>query len=219
MFTLDEYSVQKQTEELGTVISRVAAMSGTIREALTGRQSLPCEEFVKGCRELIEEIAFVSAREDEQMFGAPMEDRRPVFRYQAVLAHLQLMAATLASLAEELEKQLRDRIRLAGAPLDHADTLFMQQQMILCTLQEALRTGEAVHLRAVCKACQGSLRLGERLAAEQEKPVPRGGTLPLFLKLPDLMRTLLHHEQEMTKLLVRWKGLTKAGPAPAPQPQ
>lgn len=213
---LDESSVHKQTEELGTMISRVAAMSGTIREALTGRQSLPGGDFVKGCNELIEEIAFISVREDEQMFGAPMEDRRPVFRYQGILVHLQLMAATMVSLAKELEMQLRDGISLAGTALDHADTLFTQQQMILCTLQEAIRTGDAVHLRAVCKACQESLRLCEHCAAERGKPMPRGGSPPLFLKLLDLMCSLVHHEQEIVKLLVRWKGPTKADPALAP---
>ena len=213
MFMLDESSVHKQTEELGTMISRVAAMSGTIREALTGRQSLPGEDLVKGCNELIEEIAFISVREDEQMFGAPMDDRRPVFRYQGILAHLQLMAATMATLAEELEKQLRDGITLAGTALDHADTLFTRQQMILCTLQEAIRTGDTAHLRAVCMACQESLRLGERCAAEQGRPTPRGAPVPPFLKLLGLTRSLVHHEQEIVKLLVRWKGPTKADPA------
>ena len=216
MFMLDESSVHKQTEELGAMISRVATMSGTIREALTGRQSLAGGDFVKGCNELIEEIAFISAREDEQMFGAPIESRRPVFRYQGVLARLQLIAATMVPLAEELERGLRDGISLDGAALDHADTLFTQQQMILCTLQEAIQTCDTAHLRAVCKACQELLRLGERCAAEQGKPVLRGGSVPLFLKLLDLMGSLVRHEQAIVKLLVRWKGSTKGDPALAP---
>ena len=195
--------VNEQAKELGTMVSRVAAMSGTVREALTGR-SLTGGDLVQEANDLIEEIAFTLARKDEEMFGEPIESRRPVFRYQGILTHLQIVAATMASLVEEQQKRVRDGIALSGNALDHTDLLFTHQEMILCTLKEAIRSGERAHLRAVCRACRELSHFSRQWAAEQERRNSEPGA-SLFLKTLELLRELVYHEREIVKLLVRWR--------------
>ena len=196
--------VNEQTKELGTMVSRVAAISGTVRETLAGRKTLTGGDLVQEANNVIEEIAFTLAREDEEMFGEPIESRRPVFRYQGILTHLQIVAATMASLVDEQQKRLRDGISLSGNAQDHADLLFTHQEMILCTLKEAIRSGDRAHLRAVCRACQELTHFSRQWAAEQERLNSEPGS-SLFLKTLELLHELLYHEREIVKLLVRWQ--------------
>lgn len=198
--------VNEQTKELGMMVSRLAAMSGTVREALTSRNSQAGEDLLTDSKDLIEEIAFTLAREDERMFGEPLESRRPVFRYQSILAHLQIVAKTMANLVEERQKRLRDGVSLYGNALDHTEILFTHQEMILCTLKETIRSGDRSHLRAVCRACKELTRFSEQWAAEHEKRTTRGDGASLFLKTQELLRSLVHHEREIVKHLLRWRG-------------
>lgn len=208
--------VNEQTKELGTMVSRVAAMSGTVRESLTGRKSLTGGDLVKEANDLIEEIAFTLAREDEEMFGEPIESRRPVFRYQGILTHLQIVAATMASLVDEQQKRFRDGISLSGNALDHTDLLFTHQEMILCTLKEAIRSGDRAHLRAVCRACQELTHFCRQWAAEHERRRASDPGASLFLKTLELLHELVRHEREIVKLLVRWQ-CTASDQSPLPR--
>jgi Na+/phosphate symporter len=143
------------------------------------------------------------------MIGRSIKSRRRVFRYQSILSHLKIVTATISSLVEEQQKLFSGKFSLSENAVEQAAILFTQQEMILCTLEESIKTGEEMHLRAVCSACNEFIRICRQSANEHEKRVEKGLCLPVsaphFLTILDGMRSLVHHEQEIVKLLVRWK--------------
>ena len=209
MAVLEESSMQEQAEELSIIISRLATILGTIREGFKHLKSLPGDDLVKQLQDLLEEIAFSTVREDEAMIGRAIKSRSRVFRYQSILSHLKIVTATISSLVEEQQKLFSGKFSLSEKAVEQTDILFTQQEMILCTLAETIRTGDELHLRAVCSACNEFIRICRQSTNEHEKRVGKGLCLPAsatyFLTILDGMRSLVHHEQEIVKLLVRWK--------------
>jgi Na+/phosphate symporter len=214
---LNESSVEEQKEELSMITCKLAALSGAVRETFIRRKTLPGDDLVKRLHDLIEEIAFTAVREDEQMTGKPLRSRKPLLIHQSTLTHLHIITATMVKLVEELQKQVEDGISFPETDIAQADNLFTQQEMILCTLEEAIRSGDERHLRAVYRACGELIRICRHSATEHEKCVEQGLCLPgaalSFLTILDLMRLLGHHELETVKLLIRWKGKSRAVPA------
>lgn len=209
MAMLEETSNQGQAEELTFIISRLATIFGTIREGFKHLKNSPSDELVKQLHDIIEETAFSTVREDEAMIGRSIKSRRRVFCYQSILSHLKIVTATILSLVEEQQKLFCGKFSLSEKAVEQTDILFTQQEMILCTLEESIRTGEEMHLRAVCSACKEFIRICRQSTNEHEKRVVKGLCLPVsatyFLTILDGMRSLVHHEQEIVKLLVRWK--------------
>lgn len=206
----EEPSFRVQTEELCMTVSRLATVIGEIREAFVRQKTLPDENVAKQLHDLLEEIAFTAVREDEQMIGVPMRIRRPSLRYQSILTHLQIVTSAMISLISELEKQFGRKLPLSGLAVEQTDTLFTHQGMILCTIEEAIRTGDQGHLRTACRACSEFASLCRQSSTEHEKCFSRGlccllDSALFFLKILDLMRSLVHHEREIIKLLVRWR--------------
>ena len=209
MTMLKELSNQEQAEELSFIVSRLATILGTIREVFIHLKSSPSDELIKQLQDIIEEIAFSTVREDAAMIGRPINRRRRVFRYQSILSHLKIVTATISSLVEGHQKMFSGKFSLSEKAVEQTDILFTQQEMILCTLEESIRAGEEMHLRAVCSACNEFIRICRQSTKEHEKRVGKGLCLPAsatyFLTILDGMRSLVHHEQEIVKLLVRWK--------------
>lgn len=201
-------TLQEQRKELEMITCALAAMAGTVREAFVRCKDLPRDSLMKELHGLIEEIAFTAVREDETMLGRPLRDRKHLHIYQSTLTHLHIMITTMLRMVEEMPNRLGED-PFPEQDIALAKVLFTQQEMILCTLEEAIRSGAAAHLRAVCGACTEMTRLCRRSATEHEKCVEQGLCLPdaalRFLTILDVMRLLAHHEQEMVKLVVRWK--------------
>ncbi len=196
------------------IIDRVAAILGRARDAFFRRKALPGEDFGKELHDLIEEIAFTAVREDERVIGMPVRSRGRTFRYQSILTHLHMVIATIVSLVEELHEQTGEGTSLCEKAVEETDLLLAQQEMILCTLGEAVRSGHGGHLHAVCRGCRELLRICRKSATAHERRAAGGLCLPgeamLFLTILDRMRSLVHHEEETVRLLVRWKGTGRA---------
>ncbi len=203
-------SAQEQSEELGMIIGRLAAMLGIVKEAFIRRKPLPDVDLIKKLHDLVEEIAFTTVREDEQMLGTPLRSRKPVFIYQSILTHLHIMITTSISLVDELQIQHRVKPCFSEAAFQQTGLLFTQQEMILCTLEETVRSGDEVHLRTVCRACSELSRICKQTASEHEQRIANGLCQPEsalhFLTTLDLLLLLVHHEQATVKLLLRWTG-------------
>lgn len=201
-------TLQEQKNELEMITCRLAAMAGTIRESFVRCKDLPRDNLVKELHGLIEEVAFTVVREDEAMLGMPLRDRKHLHIYQSTLTHLHILITTMIRMVQEMPNRVEED-PFPEHDIALANVLFTQQEMIFCTLEEAIRSGDAAHLRAVCGACTEMIRLCRRSAAEHEKCVEQGLCLPgaalRFLTILDVMRLLAHHEQEMVKLVVRWK--------------
>lgn len=209
MTLLKELSNQEQAEELSFIISRLATIIGIIRDGFIHLKSSPGDELIKQLQDIIEETAFSTVREDVAIIGIPIKSRRRVFRYQSILSHLKIVTATISSLVEEQQKLFSGKFSLSENAVEQTGILFTQQEMILCTLEESIKTGEEMHLRAVCSACNDFIRICRQSTNEHEKRVWKGLCPPAsatyFLTTLDGMRSLVHHEQEIVKLLVRWK--------------
>lgn len=210
MTSQEELSELTQKEELIMIISKLSAQLASVRAAFSRNKELPVENLEKQLRDLTEEIAFTAVRADEHLPGEPLRNRKSMFLYQSILSHLQIVVNLITALVEQLQKQLNDEISFYEKAVNQTDLLFTRQEMTLCTLEEAIRTGEEGHLRTVCVACNDLIRLCQRTAAIHEKCVLQGhcnpNTARHFLKFLDLMRMLVHHERETVRLLVRWKG-------------
>jgi Na+/phosphate symporter len=208
--TIHELSVQAQRDELVAIIGKLSASLATVRDAFSHNRELPVDHLHQQLGNLIEEIAFTSVRADEHQPGEPLRNRRPSLRYQSILSHLHILASVVSGLIDHLQKQLEKRISLYEQAIDQTDILFAQQEMILCTLAEAVRTGDQGHLRAICTSCNELIRLCQRADVVHEKCVVQGHCNPdtalQFLKFLDLMRSFVHHERETVRLLVRWMG-------------
>ncbi|WP_298439105.1 hypothetical protein [Geobacter sp.] len=204
-----EPPLQEQTDEIGAIIDRVAAILGRGRDAFFRRKALPADDL-KELHDLIEEIAFTAVREDERVIGMPVRSRSRLFRYQSILTHLHVVVATILSLMEALYEQTGKGMSLCEKAAEQTDSLCTQQEMILCTLAEAVRTGHESHLHAVCRVCRELLRSCQKSATDHERRVA-GGLCPpnealLFLTILDRIRSLVHHERETVRLLIRWRG-------------
>lgn len=210
MIVPHDFSEQAQKEELILIVGKLSVLLATVKNAFSHGKDLPIDHLQKLLRDLLEEIAFTVVKADKHLPGEPIRNRKPMLRYQSILSHLQILTSVIATMVDHIQKQIEDRISFYEQTLNQTVTLFAQQKMILCTIEEAIRTGDHEHLRTVCSSCNELTRLCRRINVVHEKCVMQGHCNPntalRLLTFLDLMHSFVHHERESVRLLVRWMG-------------
>ncbi len=203
-----EAVMQEQSEQLTTILDRLAKMLEKVRSAFIHQQPGQLDSLQQDRQDLLEEIAFAGAQADDRMFGLALKSRRRFYRYQSILAHLDMAAGAIASLGEATLMQIRDGIPFSDQAVQQVTLLFEYQKNILDSLTEAVKRGDRGPLRQVIESSRELCRYCLRFGTHHETRLVEGLCLPrsapLFLSILDWMQTLSHHEVETVKLLNRW---------------
>lgn len=203
-----EIELSEQAEQLGEIIEMLAAIAVTIREAFVHQQSRSLEDVDIQYLDLNEEIAFDAAMADERMIGKPLDDKEPIFRYQKILTHLQMIDKSLKLLADALQKQMKDRILFSDKEVDQIIMLLERQGNILRTLAGIVRNGDGECLKDVSNECRELASTCLKFATSYESRLVEGlctpESAPILLMILSRIQTLVHNEVETVRLLARW---------------
>lgn len=206
MFKEIEFS--EQAEQLGDIIEMLAAIAVTMRKAFVHQQSRSLEDIDNQSLDLNEEIAFDAAMADELMIGRPLGDREPLFRYENILTHLQMVDKSLKLLADTLRNQMKEGILLSDREVDQISMLLERQGNILITLSGIVRNGEGERLEEVGDKCRELAGSCLKFATSYESRLVEGSctpeSAPILIAILDRVQTLVHNEVETLRLLARW---------------
>ncbi|MFA7403976.1 MAG: hypothetical protein WC007_08280 [Pelobacteraceae bacterium] len=197
-----------QAEELGDIIEKLAAIAASMREAFAHQQSRFLEDVDNQYLELNEEIAFDAVMAEEQTFGKPLYYKEPIFRYEDILTHLQMIDKTLKQVADALRNQMRDGILFTGMEAEEINMLMERQESILHAIAEVVRNCDDNHLKEVNNECRAVADSCLKFATSCESPLVEGlctpESAPTLLTILSRMQTLARNEVETLKLLSAW---------------
>lgn len=197
-----------QAEELGDIIGKLAAMAMSMREAFVHQQSRFLEDVDSQCLELSEEIAFDAAMADEQAFGKSLDYKEPLFRYEDILTHLQMIDKSLKQVADALRTQMRDGILFTDMEVEQINMLMERQERILNAIAEIVRNSDDERLKEVNNECREVADSCIKFATSYESRLVEGlctpESAPILLTILSRIQTLVRNEVETLKLLSRW---------------
>lgn len=220
-----EIKLNEQAEQLSDIIEMLAVIAVSMREAFVHQQSRSLEDVDNQCLELNEEIAFDAAMADEQTFGKTLDYKEPVFRYEDILMHLQMIDNSLKRLADALRNQIREDVLFTDKEVEQINMLMGRQESILHAIAEIVRNGDGERLKEVNNECRVLADSCLKFATSYESRLVEGlctpDSAPILLTIFSRIQTLVHNEVETLRLLSRWiwdrvAGCTSENPAGHP---
>jgi len=203
-----EIELNDQAEELGDIIEKLAAMVVSMREAFVHQQSRFLEDVDNQYLELNEEIAFDAAMADEQTFGKSLYDKEPVFRYEDILTHLQMIDKSLKQVADALRTQMSDGVLFTDLEVEQINKLMGRQEIILHAIAEIVRNGDDERLKEVNNECRNVADSCLKFSTSYESRLVEGlcspESAPILLTILSRIQTLVRNEVDTLKLLSRW---------------
>lgn len=203
-----EIESNEQAEQLGDIIEMLAVIAVSMREAFVHQQSRPLEDVTNQYLELNEEIAFDAVMADEQTFGKALYYKEPIFRYEDILSHLQMIDKSLKQVADALRNQMRDGVLFTDMEIEQINMLMGRQESILHAIAEIVRNGDGKRLKEVNNECRELADSCLKFATSYESRLVEGlctpESAPILLTILSRIQTLVRNEVETLKLLSRW---------------
>jgi len=203
-----DIKLNEQAEQLGDIFEMLAVIAVSMREAFVHQQSRFLENIDNQCMELNEEIAFDAAMADEQTFGKSLDYKEPVFRYEDILTHLQMIDKSLKELADALRTQMRYGILFSDMEIQQINMLMERQERIFRAIAEIVRNGDNKRLKEVNNECRELADSCLKFATSYESRLVEGlctpESAPILLTILSRVQTLVRNEVETLRMLSRW---------------
>lgn len=222
---LKDIKLNEQAEQLGDIFEMLAVIAESMRGAFVHQQSRLLENIDSQCLELNEEIAFDVALADEQTFGKSLVYKEPVFRYEGILTHMQMVDKSLKEVAGALRTQMRNSVLFSNMEIEQINMLMERQERILHAIAELVRNGDDNRLKEINNECRKLADSCLKFTKSCESRLVEGfctpESAPMMLTIISRIQTLVRNEVETLKLLSRWiwdrvAGCTRENPAVHP---
>jgi len=205
---LKDIKLNEQAEQLGKIFEMLAVIAENIRGAFVHHQSRLLENIDKQCLELNEEIAFDVALADEQTFGKSIDYKEPVFRYEGILTHMQMIDKSLKEVASALRTQMRNSTLFSDMEIEQINMLMERQEGILHAIAELVRNGDDNRLKEINNECRKLADSCLKFTTSCESHLVEGlctpESAPMLLTIISRIQTLVRNEVGTLKLLSRW---------------
>ena len=202
-----DIKLNEQAEQLGDIIEMLAVIVVNMREAFVHQQSRFLEDVDNQCLELNEEIAFDAELADEQTFGKSLDYKEPVFRYEVILTHLQMIDKSLKEVADALQTQMRDGVLFSDMEIQQINMLMKRQERILHAIAGIVRNCDDKRLKEVSNECRELADSCLKIATSYESCLVEGlcapESAPILLKILSRVQTLVRNEGETLRVLSR----------------
>jgi Na+/phosphate symporter len=198
-------ALKEHPADFDPTLAKLIAGTGAARDAFNRHSRTSMEELKTLTQAATQEIMIERKNLQEQMARQAAAQQQDLLRLAKIFTHLRDITHNLVSLADPLQKKIKDGVLFSDKAVSQTNYLFDTQAGLLRSVRDIVNTDNEFLKRYTETEARNLIQACSNFATEHETRMIEGVCLPqaapLFLTILDNMRMMGQHEVEIVQLL------------------
>jgi Na+/phosphate symporter len=198
-------ALKEHAADFDPLLTKLIAGTGAARDGFNRHSRTSMEELKTLTQTATQEIIAERKNLQEQMARVSAAQQQNLLRIFKIFTRLQDIAHNLISLADPIQKKIKDGVLFSDKAVSQTNYLFDTQAGLLRSVRDIVNTNNEFLKRYTETEARNLIQACSNFATEHETRMIEGVCLPqaapLFLTILDNMRMMGQHEVEIVQLL------------------
>lgn len=199
--------LQEQVALFGPLVNKLLTMLGAARDAYNRHSRESLQELLQLRGQITQDFAAAATQFKSLVAKQPEAERPGLLRMHSILSHLELIGENIGSLADPIQKKIREGVLFSDKGVAQCNKLFDQHTGMIRSLLDIIKTDNDYLKQYVLAEGRKLIQACNDFATEHEERLIEGVCLPqaapIFLAMLDRMRIISRHEIVIADLLAQ----------------